>query len=174
MIVSLYRPSSAYYSSRSAFCGNEQDDGHSPADGLFSFISIGDKREQLLVNERQPIHCNNRQICCYNRLITVCIGRGPLPLSSHFSPLDAYIGIRTLSLFTGKTQEGTTSLSLLLFSECKVIVKFQQECSLSIAVLSCRLLDIFVIRLCRHWENPGRQDMSFTPFVLSVLPVYSH
>ncbi len=25
-----------------------------------------------------------------------------------------------------------------------------------------------------RWKNPGRQDMSFTPFVLSILPVYSH
>ncbi len=25
-----------------------------------------------------------------------------------------------------------------------------------------------------HWRNPGRPDMSFTPFVLNVLPVYSH
>ncbi len=41
MVVSLYRPSSAYYSSRSAFCCNEQDDSHSPADELFSFISNG-------------------------------------------------------------------------------------------------------------------------------------
>ncbi len=25
-----------------------------------------------------------------------------------------------------------------------------------------------------YWKNPGRQDMSFTPFILSVLPVYTH
>ena len=25
-----------------------------------------------------------------------------------------------------------------------------------------------------QWKNPGRQDMCFTAFVLSVLPVYSH
>ena len=32
-------PSSAYYSSRSAFCCNEWADAHSLADELFSFIS---------------------------------------------------------------------------------------------------------------------------------------
>ena len=25
-----------------------------------------------------------------------------------------------------------------------------------------------------QWENPGKQDMSFTPFVTRVLPAYVH
>ena len=32
----------------------------------------------------------------------------------------------------------------------------------------------FQILVVCYWKNPGRQDLSFTPFVLSVLPVYSH
>ncbi len=81
MVVSLYRPSSAYYSSRSSFCCKEQADANAPADQLFSFSS----NEPCVYGNQPSAYANQPCVCIFKdaKKISFQVTMRDLPDPSH-------------------------------------------------------------------------------------------